>query len=59
MSCFGVGNVNIRCMKVWRSYLVAKLLATGSATSIDSSQSLEICRYISTRAEKVGEDKNQ
>ena len=27
-SCFGVGNVNFRCMKVWRSYHVAKLLAT-------------------------------
>ena len=25
-SCFGVGNVNFRCMKVWRSYHVAKLL---------------------------------
>ena len=24
-SCFGVGNVNFRCMKVWRSYHVAKL----------------------------------
>ena len=23
-SCFGVGNVNFRCMKVWRSYHVAK-----------------------------------
>ena len=23
--CFGVGNVNFRCMKVWRSYHVAKL----------------------------------
>ena len=27
-SCFGVGNVNFRCMKVWRSYHVTKLLAT-------------------------------
>ena len=27
-SCFGVGNVNFRCMKVWQSYHVAKLLAT-------------------------------
>ena len=27
-SCFGVGNANFRCMKVWRSYHVAKLLAT-------------------------------
>ena len=25
-SCLGVGNVNFRCMKVWRSYHVAKLL---------------------------------
>ena len=25
-SCFRVGNVNFRCMKVWRSYHVAKLL---------------------------------
>ena len=25
-SCFGVGNVNFQCMKVWRSYHVAKLL---------------------------------
>ena len=25
-SCFGVANVNFRCMKVWRSYHVAKLL---------------------------------
>ena len=25
-SCFGVGNVNFRCMKVWQSYHVAKLL---------------------------------
>ena len=25
-SCFGVGNVNFRCMKVWRSYHVVKLL---------------------------------
>ena len=25
-SCFGVGNVNFPCMKVWRSYHVAKLL---------------------------------
>ena len=24
-SCFGVGKVNFRCMKVWRSYHVAKL----------------------------------
>ena len=24
-SCFGVGNVNFRCMKVWRSFHVAKL----------------------------------
>ena len=27
-SCFGVGDVNFRCVKVWRSYHVAKLLAT-------------------------------
>ena len=27
-SCFDVGNVNFWCMKVWRSYHVAKLLAT-------------------------------
>ena len=26
--CFGVGNINFRCMKVWRSYHVTKLLAT-------------------------------
>ena len=32
-SCFGVGNVNFRCMKVWRSYHVAKLLATVKSTS--------------------------
>ena len=25
-SCFGVGNTNFRCMKVWRSYHVTKLL---------------------------------
>ena len=25
-SCFSEGNVNFRCMKVWRSYHVAKLL---------------------------------
>ena len=25
-SCFGVGNANFRCMKVWRSFNVAKLL---------------------------------
>ena len=25
-SCFGVSNANFRCMKVWRSYHVAKLL---------------------------------
>ena len=25
-SCFGVGNANFRCMKVWQSYHVAKLL---------------------------------
>ena len=25
-SCFGVGNVSFRCMKVWRSYHVARLL---------------------------------
>ena len=25
-SCFGVGNVNFRCMKVWQSFHVAKLL---------------------------------
>ena len=25
-SCFSVGNVNFRCMEVWRSYHVAKLL---------------------------------
>ena len=24
-SCFRVGNLNFRCMKVWRSYQVAKL----------------------------------
>ena len=27
-SCFSVVNVNSRCMKVWQSYHVAKLLAT-------------------------------
>ena len=27
-SCCGVGNVNFPCMKVWRNYHVAKLLAT-------------------------------
>ena len=27
-SHFGIGNVNFRCMKVWRSFHVAKLLAT-------------------------------
>ena len=26
--CFGVDNVNFRCVRVWRSYCVAKLLAT-------------------------------
>ena len=31
--CFGVGNVNFRCVKVWRSYHVAKLLATVSMHS--------------------------
>ena len=25
-SCFSIGNANFRCMKVWRSYHVVKLL---------------------------------
>ena len=33
-SCFGVGNVDFRCMTVWQSYHVAKLLATNPATSM-------------------------
>ena len=32
-SCFGVDNVNFRCMTVWQSYHVAKLLATKLFTS--------------------------
>ena len=33
-SCFSVGNVNFRCMKVRRSYHVAKLLETLSSTCL-------------------------
>ena len=31
-SCFGVSNENFRCRKVWRSYHVAKLLATSTSS---------------------------
>ena len=44
-SCFGVGNVNFRCMKVWQSYHVAKLLATVGAM-VKFTVSIKSCRNL-------------
>ena len=54
-SCFGVGNVNFRCMTVWRSYHVAKL-PCGEVTgnhliAIDSGQDLS--NYRSSREDNA------
>ena len=53
MSCFGVDNVNFRCMKVWRSYHVAKLLATYSNTITSISCSLNLFLKLSLYIEFV------